>query len=274
MFRLSGDFIYTLAGQLRPLSSVSETTSQLDAFVAINEAVNALEMLLAGNILGLRASWFKGNELVEIAKRIAADILNDGANIQSSLSLANATSLKAAFTTFEVTLKADLSVANMYVVTNKGAYDTRTLAEFGLQAFPESLPAKVPEAAKDAQQAARCIAFDLPTAAAFHMHRAHEAVVHAYYKAIAPTSQPPEREPLGVWFTAIEKAGAPEKILSALRDINKLHRNPVLHPQDALADSGEAIALLGSVHTAMRHMLQRIPAAEMLEAVPDAGSIR
>lgn len=264
MFRLSGDFIYTLAGQLRPLSLLGENTTQLDAFVAINESVNALESLLTGNPLGLRASWSKGNELINTAKKVAADILNDADNIHEPLPLQSLTLLKAAFTTFEVTLKAELSVANLYALTNKGAYDTSTLAEFGLEAFPASLASKVPGAAADARQAARCIAFDLPTAAAFHMHRAHEAVVHAYFRAIAPDETTPEKQPLSVWLKVLEKAGAPEKILSALRDINNFHRNPVLHPQDSLEDSGDALALLGSVNTTMRHMLASIPESSVL----------
>ena len=262
MFRLSGDFIYTLAGQLRPLSTISDTASNLDVYLALTEAATALESLLTSNPLGLQASWFKGNALLTLAKEMATELMSDSSILTDRFEPYRLSALKAAFTTFEVTLKADLSIANLYILTTKGAYDASTLAEFGLQAFPANLLVKVPEAANDAKQAARCIAFDLPTAAAFHLHRANESVVHAYFKAIAPNVSPPVDQPLGAWLTALEKAKAPEKIVSALRDIVKLHRNPVLHPQHSLDDSEEAIALLGSIHTAIRHMLQAIPHPE------------
>lgn len=266
MFRLSGDFIYRLAGQLRPAGTISDTASNLDAYFALTEAVTALESLLTSNPLGLQASWFKGNELLKLAKEMATQVIGDSSVLTDQLESYRLSMLKAAFTTFEVTLKADLSIANLYILTTKGAYDASTLAEFGLQAFPAHLLLKVPEAANDAKQAARCIAFDLPTAAAFHLHRANEAVVHAYFKAIAPNVPPPVDQPLGAWLAALVKAQAPEKIVSALRDILKLHRNPVLHPQQSLDDSEEAIALLGSIHTAIRHMLQAIPLPEQAAA--------
>lgn len=259
MFRLSGDFIYTLAGQLRPLSSIADTASNLDVYFALSEGITALESLLTSNPLGLQASWPKGNDLLKLTREMAAAVIADSSVLTDQVEMYRLASLKAAVSTFEVTLKADLGIANLYILTTKGAYDASALAEFGIQAFPKDLTAKVPEAANDARQAARCIAFDLPTAAAFHLHRANEAVVHAYFKAFAPGVPPPVDQPLGIWLAALENAKAPEKIVSALRDIVKLHRNPVLHPQQSLDDSEEAIALLGSIHTAIRHMLQAIP---------------
>ena len=64
---------------------------------------------------------------------------------------------------------------------------------------------------------------------------------------------------LGVWIGALEKvSGNQDVVLAALKDINRLHRNPVLHPETALSDNEEAIALLGSITTSMRYMLQKI----------------
>ena len=259
MFRISGDYIYAISGNLRPIHSLMDTSSKLQIYVVLNEAIPALEGLLNWNTLGLRSSWHKGQQLLTIAKRVLESIQDDQSNVGDTLELHQLASLKTAFTNFEITLKADLAVANLYVVTTKGAYDTGILAEFGVQAFPETLEQRVPDAVNDAVQAGRCIAFDLPTSAAFHMHRAHEAVVHAYYKALAPTEKAPEKQALSAWIQALEKANAPKEILAAVRDINTLHRNPVLHPEHTLKDSGEAIALLGSIHTSMRYMLPLIP---------------
>lgn len=258
MFRLSGDFIYTLAGQLRPIEGLTQESSKFDTYVVIDAAIKGLNNLYAGNALGLRASWSKGQELRDVCVALMQQILSDSNNANEPVGGAAILNLRKAFNTFEITFKAELAVANIYVLTSKGAYDLNILAEYGLRAFPDSLESKVPEAAIDASQAARCLAFELPTAAAFHLHRAHEAVVHAYFRHIAPNAEAPQKQPLGTWIAALEKAAAPQDVVAALRDINRLHRNPVLHPDTALTESEDAIALLGSISTSMRYMLTQI----------------
>ena len=264
MFRLSGDFIYTLAGQLRPVDALTHESSRFEIYLVVKNAAEGLNGLYIDNALGLRASWNKGLKLQDICTSVIETINTESEKILEPLDLEVLNNLKIAFTTFEITFKAELSVANLYVLTPKGAYDTNILAEYGARAFPESLESKVPEAFVDANQAARCLAFDLATAAAFHLHRAHEAVVHAYFKSIAPKAQAPDRQPLGVWIEALETHGAPKDVVAAIKDIIRLHRNPVLHPENSLTESEEAIALLGSINTSMRYMLKNIkPPAEL-----------
>ncbi len=259
MLRISGDYIYTLAATLTPLGAVSETSTRFQIYAFLKEAIPVLDNLLSYNTPGLRSSWHKGNELLAVAREVFELIEQDPASAGQSLEARELRSLSKALLNFEIPLKAELAVANLYLLTTKGAYDTGTLAEFGVNAFPETLAQKVPDSVYDAQQGGRCIAFDLPTASAFHMHRAHEAVVHAYFRALAPAEKPPERQAIGTWLVALEKAGATKDIRATLRDINNLHRNPVLHPEQTLKDSSEAIALLGSVYTSMRYMLPTIP---------------
>lgn len=258
MFRLSGDFIYTLAGQLRPIEGLTQESSKFDTYVVLDAAIKGLNNLYAGNTLGLRASWSKGQELREVCTSLIQKIISDSNNANEPIGGEAIFNLRKSFNTFEVTFKAELAVANIYVLTPKGAYDLNILAEYGLRAFPDSLESRVPEAAIDASHAARCLAFELPTAAAFHLHRAHEAVVHSYFRHIAPDAEAPQKQPLGSWITALEKAVAPQEVVAALRDINRLHRNPVLHPDTALTDSEDAIALLGSISTSMRYMLTQM----------------
>jgi hypothetical protein len=221
-------------------------------------AISSLEPFVTTNPLGLHGCIPVGRDLLETLKNVRDEIHADLASFNEQIGVVAAHDIFAKWQAFEFSLKADLAIANLYVTTPKGAYDTLTLAENGLMAFPSSLPQKVPEAEKDAQQAARCIAFDLPTAAAFHLHRANEAVIHAYYKAIAPNKNPPSQRAASHWITAIEKELGQEKIVAALRDIQSLHRNPVLHPEESVGDSEEAIALMGAIIGCMRHMLKAI----------------
>jgi len=234
--------------------------SNVSVYALLLPAIDHLEPFVDANPLGLHGCIPVGRDLLATLKSVKAGIPLESASFDVQIGAADAYKVESKWRTFEITLNADLAIANLYVTTRKGAYDTLTLAEEGLAAFPAGLADKVPEAVSDAKQAARCLAFDLPTAAAFHMHRSHEAVIRAYCKAIVADKKaiPEDKRAQEHWIKAIESVSGTEKIVAALRDIKDLHRNPVLHPEHTLADSEEAIALLGAIGTSVTHMLKAI----------------
>jgi hypothetical protein len=258
VFRFSGAYIYNLAAALRPLNDVAYDTPFLKAYLAITGAVGELENFVQFGTFGVRSCLPLGQHLLNVLKvafeRAQGDTNREHLDPQDVFAIAKA------WTPFEAALKAELAVANLYWVTAKGAFDPTVLAENGVQAFPAELVTKVPGAEFDARQAARCIAFELPTAAAFHMHRLHEAVVHAYFKTVAPPgTTPPERSALEGWIKALEGLPKPNlKLIAAIRSIKDLHRNPVLHPQDTLSDVEEAISLLGAINSSVKTMLMEM----------------
>lgn len=260
MFRLNGAYIYSLAANLRPLSTINADMPKLSVYSILLPAIDHLEPFINGNPLGLHGCIPVGRDLLSTLQRAKADIPLETASFDLQIGAAVAYEIESKWRAFEITLNADLAIANLYITTRKGAYDTLTMAEDGLSAFPSGIESKVPDAVSDSKQAARCLAFDLPTAAAFHMHRAHEAVIQAYCRAIVLDEKkiPADKRSQEHWIKAIESVPGTEKVVSALRDIKDLHRNPVLHPQDSLNDSEEAIALLGAIYTSMTHMLKAI----------------
>lgn len=50
-------------------------------------------------------------------------------------------------------------------------------------------------------------------------------------------------------------------MISALRDLKDLHRNPLIHPDEVIESSEEAMALLGSILAVVTTMLKDIPTA-------------
>src|SRR5207237_4692263 len=84
---------------------------------------------------------------------------------------------------FEHVLGAEFGLMNMYLIQKIRGFTTTDLIVNGAVLFPEDLLFKVPEAELDITSATRCIAFELPTAAGFHLHRANESVLHRYYDA-------------------------------------------------------------------------------------------
>jgi hypothetical protein len=161
---------------------------------------------------------------------------------------------------FENILAAEFGLAPFYLVSKKRGYDTADLIENAIVLFPQDLPAKVPEAVDDINSAGRCIAFELPTATGFHIHRANESILHRYYDAATAGKTRPSGRNIGDYLAELKKhsAGDP-KILSALKDLKDLHRNPLVHPEHSLEDIDEAIALVNAIHGVVVHMLKVIP---------------
>lgn len=149
----------------------------------------------------------------------------------------------------------------LYVVTQKAGYDTAILIENGAACFPEDLATKVPEAIPDIAAATRCIAFELPTAAGFHLHRANESVLRAYWDAVTNGDQRPQSRNIGDYLNQLDaKKVGEDTVKSALRDLKDMHRNPLIHPEHSLDTVDDAIALMNSIHSVPVHMLKAIPA--------------
>ena len=145
-------------------------------------------------------------------------------------------------------------------MSKKGGHDTKVLLERGEDFFPADLATKVPGAIFDIQQATRCIAFELPTAAGYHLHRANEAVLRRYWDVVTSGAAPPKNRAAALYLTEMEKKGVGDpKVIAALRDLVKLHRNPLAHPDESLESVNQAITLVGAINAVFVHMLKAIP---------------
>jgi hypothetical protein len=163
--------------------------------------------------------------------------------------------LKRAYTEYKIAFSAELATLNSYFVTHKLPFDSRALLTLGETLFPADLPIKVPEAVMDAREAGKCLAYEAPTAAGFHMFRVLESVLRKYYAHVTGGSASPKQRNIAVYIHAMRKAQrGDEKILSTIKQIADLHRNPLSHP-DAILTTDEAIATAGIVRSAVTLML-------------------
>src|SRR5262249_45791089 len=112
------------------------------------------------------------------------------------------------------------------------------------------------------RQAGKCIAFDLPTAAGFHLLRALENVIQSYYDSVTKGRARPATGTMGTYIAEIEKNGGEPKLAAILTQKKDHHRNPLMHPQDVL-EMNEAIILFGIVQSAMMSI-----GMEILKASP------
>ena len=164
---------------------------------------------------------------------------------------------------FEAVLKAELSTSNLFLLDQMSAFDTSTLLVEGHRAFPPDLPQKVPNAVPDFDEAMKCIAFELPTAAAFYLHRANEIVLGSYWDAVSQGEPRPKQQSLGFYLRGLsEKNFGSSFVVAALRDIKDLHRNPTMHADQTLKSVEEALDLQGAIRAAVGAMLRDIPISE------------
>jgi hypothetical protein len=159
---------------------------------------------------------------------------------------------------FKTIFLAELATLPAFFVTPKKPYHLPTLLEEGETLMPADLAVKVPEAVFDVREAAICVAFERGTAAAFHLFRALESVVRAYYKTVSQGLAPPKQRNLGVYIKALIKCNASGKVIAALTQLKDLHRNPIAHPEVAILPD-EAVNISGMVRSAIAAMLTELP---------------
>lgn len=251
MQRIDGYYLYRLGAAIHPLSEFRyiaewETAPDKagDVFVRLSAAENSLDEFLHRSVFQVRSCLQKGVDLLREVRTLKQK-LYEARTPEALLTFADAYPIQKALTDFEAAVSSELGVANVYLVTKKGGYDTNDLIENGGALFQAALALKVPAAIADIEQATRCIAFELPTAAGFHLHRANETVLKSYFDAVRGELPHPDNRNMGVYLAAMERHDIGDKrVRAALKDIKDLHRNPLIHPETALETVEEAIDLL------------------------------
>ncbi len=261
MLRVDGAYLYKLSVSLRVINDLPKVdTPRIDVLFNLIQVKSALNEFVNQSLFkpGLRVLAQPARELYAAIDSIAPDLGPDVdyAEIIRGWRLAG---LVTKFANLENILIATLQTLDLYYVSQKGGFDTSVLTDAGENLFPGSLLVKVPEAAVDVAAATRCLAFELPTAAAFHLHRANEAVLRKYFDHLAGASSRPTSGNMGDFINVLKtKKLGDSKVLDVLKSIKDLHRNPLMHPDDSIKSVDEAISLYAAIRAAIGYMLDRI----------------
>lgn len=264
MIRIDAYFLYQVGAAIRPLVGLERTASRTDARSILYPASHWLDTLLNKSVYTLQTCVLNGRALLGTIKSVLNDFNKPGVDLSSEIDFIDYYLITTQAQAFETVLAAELQWGQLYLAQPKGGYDLMQLAENGTVIFPKDLAAKTPSAIVDAKEAARCIAFELSTAAAFHLHRVNEIVLRAYYDQVTGGKPHPETRSIRSYIDAMKCHQVGDKIVfGALSTLNNLHRNPVIHPEQRLESVEEAIALLGTVHTTVAYMLKSLPPPEL-----------
>jgi hypothetical protein len=259
MIRIDANFIYKLGASIHPVQYIRPNATKRQVLGHLVGVSEWLDILLNKSVFRLVTSRIKGSELHQTVKRICDSLPAEGPEMEDTLDWLDHHLLTNQARDFETILAAELQWGQLFLVQPKGGYELHQLTENGTVIFPSTLAEKVPEAVQDATEAARCIAFELPTAAAFHLHRVHELVLRRYYDTVTGGKTRPEKRNIGAYISAMKAAQVGDKkVFSALAGLKDFHRNPVLHPDDHLDDVEEVLALLGNINTVITYMLKAI----------------
>jgi hypothetical protein len=155
----------------------------------------------------------------------------------------------------ETILLGEFAIQPTYHVWPKRAYNVETLVAKGEQIFSEEVRKELQkEELYDAREAGRCLAFEIPTAAAFHIFRFAESLLRRYYEVVVGTLPKLKARNWGVYIKNLRACGADEKILLLLEQIKDTHRNPVIHPDEKMSLE-QALSLIGIIDSAMTPMV-------------------
>lgn len=132
------------------------------------------------------------------------------------------------------TLDAELKGFEAYIVTPK-RLDIEKLLNDTPSLLAPGVYSKLPEIAQfDLAEAGKCIAFERPTAAAFHILRGTESVLVSFYEAIVRQKRIPLPRMWGPMVADLKKrrnANPYEVLLNHLDNIRRSFRNPTQHPE-------------------------------------------
>ncbi len=260
-------FLFEVGSQLRRLRALQQQGSVANTYAIMDTAAHAVEQVVAGSIythLVRIPCRTAAHALVEFIRSLQAGLMERDDWDAGKVEVATIARLISLYDKFETLFLAELQSGAIYLVSPKAGFDTDALIEAGTLLFSSDLPAKVPDALPDLHNATRCIAFELATAAGFHLHRAHEAVLRVYWDCVTGGEPRPKQGNMGVYLRELEtRKKGEDSVHSHLRSMKDFHRNPLMHPEQSLESVDEAIDLLSAIRCSIGYMLKEIPGFEV-----------
>jgi hypothetical protein len=186
--------LYELGKTLRNIGEFSSANVRAAAVLfPLHSAMRAVDTLLEGVPFPLGVSRGAAIDLRDSIKRVWEDhFVETNENGQSIIKFPDESSEMKSWTwsfviealgTFETVFRAEMAEMTTYFVPKRGIHTVAALAETADDSFPVELLQFIPDKTKaDWRAAGHCMAFNLLEACGFHVARAVEGTMEAYYQ--------------------------------------------------------------------------------------------
>jgi hypothetical protein len=256
-------YLINAGSGLRSIQGLESDQSSVRQYILLDATLRSIQTLLYTSVYTphFRVSLFRSSEkiIANIRELIEKTYPSDGGH-SDQLSAFEIQSHQNDYSRFEAVLEAELQSIAAYTINKKGGFETAMLVEHGDAFFPAELAAKVPDALPDINEAMRCIAFEVWTAAGFHLHRANETVLRAYWDSVTDSRDRPTSGNMGVYLAELRRLNlGNESTLNQLKSLKDFHRNPLMHPEQSLESSDDALDLMAAIRCSIGYMLKEIP---------------
>ncbi len=248
--KLLFDYVW-LGGAMRFLADVQQGWQPNDRNGLVTNGVGIEETLTALNLPVTMQAWRR-----TVSEPLAAWAAKD---TDYELNRQEADDFGEEVKIVRAVLEAECLTKVAYVPSEK-RFDVRRLLDDAPSLLAPDAFQKLPDvAAHDMREAGRAIAFNLPTAAAFHLLRATEATLRAYYLNRVRRGRV---RPL-LWGPMVaslrSRRRPPDPVLiSNLDNIRLAFRNPTAHPEKVY-DIDEAQDLFGLCIEVLNRMARELP---------------
>jgi hypothetical protein len=280
MQRINTAYFYRLAQKLVPLRNIAVGQRlYFDNYQILHNAEIDLRGFLTNSLVPPMTCYSTAKNLFDIVLAITQEDFVEGREI----SWEEPTTITEALNHFEISLQSDFGIRDTFILSPKGAYSTTLLAESGDKVVSESAHALVPSMKRDLHDGCRCLAFELPTAAAFHLFRALEALISLYGEFIRGKAFTDREKRMGLGgysnFLKEKTLGVDQRITTTIDQIASLHRNPTMHPEMHLSNT-EIMATLGMIVSAIETITldwnRRIttPQTPLIDLLPDDSKVQ
>jgi hypothetical protein len=257
--------MYDLGKKLAPIASVSTDAKIKENLGALWFARGALEASTADDSPLLEAAKRAGRQVIATITNIIPTDLDEIDKIDKEAALDYwGYRLKQDLQAFESVIANEMPGVPAYVVSQKGIYRTEDLIEHAEKQFPQEFQPYIPnQAVMDIKEAGKCLAFSLPTACSFHLWRALETVMDAYYAKLTSSTFEADGVSLnwGAKIKALEEKKGEPAVTKYLDHIRQQYRNPQTHPEE-MVELNEALMLFGVAASSITAMVTAIQKAK------------
>jgi HEPN domain-containing protein len=160
-----------------------------------------------------------------------------------------AEALANSYSKLDFALYSELPESALYFVPTRRAWDTRILLSSARSMLSDAVLSGCPRrVADELDEAGRCLAFGVATAAAFHALRATELVLKSYFPVFGINPKPGEHN-LGAYIRIMLDSGVDSNVVTNLDKMRTYYGNGIMHPDTVvnLEDACEIMSILPGI---------------------------